>query len=483
MNLKGPVVQVVEEAYGVKEAFGEWEKGDKCLSRLTIFNDNGLLLLDTKEPIQLNFDEKTEYVSDIGRIPVVKKVLIYSYDSSNRVSHVECVQTISTDYLAKYEDLPAWYVDYTKWGKERVLKLYDYNADGTLKSITSRLTLMWYDIEPTIVGKDVYKYNSDGYEIWFYDSDGTRNTRKLYNVIQSERKIQKRDDGAVTEFYNNQGQLEASAMALTASNGQLRGDYFYGYNGHGDLKAIASSLDAVKSVKGFEDFYPIIKDNLKSNNIVAYEYEYDSHDNWVVRKEYKVRGQEVIVSGWVERIIRYADGTFDGESYCKNLVSSLNSKVSVDSAAEKARKEWESLEPWSEIASDMKEWLKSHLSYPDPSTTLASLLSVNGSVLYIDLCLRVDETGKITTPSSIVEVDYSSSYGDNIIQWRFHNKKSYWVNSARAKDEAKVKAEVTEMLNQLLEDLKDAPIGTRGQNSSQKIINIKFEEGKVKIHR
>lgn len=323
MNLKGPVVQVIEETYGVKEAFGEWEKGDKCLSRLSIFDDNGFFLLDTQDPVQLNYNPDTEHISGIGRIKVVNSIQIYSYESPGKISEVNCVYKYRTGALYNLDDLNSWYSKNAK--SINIINKYEYNPDGTVKSITSnRITSFGFNDEVLgIAGKDIYKYNNDGYEIWFYKKDGSRDTRKVYNVINSERVVVKRDEGVISELYNEKGQLVALARATFASNGKFRGDYYYGYNEHGDLLAVATNIKASSSIKGLESLYPFIGDKQNENTVVAYGYEYDSHGNWVVCKEYKIRGQEVIVSGWKERTIRYSGDGFDGEAFCKALLSEI----------------------------------------------------------------------------------------------------------------------------------------------------------------
>ena len=488
MNLKGPVIQVIEEIYGVEEAFGEWKKGEKCLSRVSIFNNRGFLLFDTKAEEGL-LGEITENISGVGRVPVIKSIEMYSYDQQGRIKEVSSVQSnpySENKYLINYENIVPFYLDAGL--NYSFIKQYDYNPDGTINAVTSME-------DRSILEKEIYKYNDDGYEIWYYNRDGKRNTSKQYQVILSEHRIQKvKEAKAVWEIYNEKGQREALLWGLIASGGRVLSQEYYGYNEHGDLRVVTSNSELIQAIDGWKSLYPYVANQLNSDNDIVYEYEYDSHGNWTVRKAYSIRNQEVVVTGWRERKILYSDDNFDGESFCNSLVKDLQSKQKEEEEKHKQEEERRKLPMLSSVAKGFSQWLKSILSYPDESTTLGSILKESSSYLEFKIRVEVEASGKIRCSQSYPneEVSYSRNHSggwdmyrgnhDDSYRWYLCNYNYYSSLSNRAKkDKIKAPIEINNILAIIIEELNRAPIGKKGQYSHFIRIHIRYHSGVIDI--
>ena len=163
INLKGKVASVAEYFCVVKEAFGEWENGGRVLSRYSVFDTDGNFILDTQESMPFK-KSKTDYIQGIGTIPVPGLIQWYHKNElSGKITNIR--RFTSSSQLMDLIDIGTWL---SKASSEEEIQ-YDYNDNGSLKSVTLKE-------EDRISRKDIYKYNDNGYEIWFYGYDGKRDT-------------------------------------------------------------------------------------------------------------------------------------------------------------------------------------------------------------------------------------------------------------------------------------------------------------------
>lgn len=461
MNLKGKVASVAEYYCVVKEAFGEWEKGDRVLSRYSVFNKDGNFFIDTQESMPF-FKSKTEYFSDLGSIPVPTMIQWY-YRDENNVNITNIKRFTSQDYIKGIKDIETWI---SKASDKEEIK-YDYNSNGSVKSVT-------LETESGIKRKDIYKYNDNGYEIWFYKKDGTRDSDMIYYVLKKERAIVKHDvhTGASTEVYNESGKMVQSAHSLRGVNGEIKGDVFYGYNKQGDVETKASSFNGSKSIKGLESLYPLLGETMKDGSARYFGYEYDANGNWIVRKEYGLRNNEVVVLTWKERDIVYETNDVTGSRIADGI---LKARKAAEEKA-RAKEEWSSLPDVSSLSEPFIGWLESKLSWPDASTALCSILTVGS--LTLDCYFKVDKSGKIKLPVYI----YHDSYvlrGTPGIYWQLYN---YSPDPSAEKKESKAKEEIEAMLKNLISELPEAPQGNRGKwYEGISHISVKFSDEIIRV--
>ena len=433
---------------------------------MSVFNEKGNYLLNTGDDL--------DYVDGIGKVQVIKHVGLYSYDKAGRLSSISSVgqRLYPLDDTRKLAD---WFFKanrvYTTW-----VDTYDYNSDGTIKSITFaqhggyieevKIGASCSDMAMKIIAKEIYKYDSDGFEIWFYKGDGSRNTDRIYRVNDKERHIIK--DGYFKgengqEWYNDKWQLITETGVLS--------NVYYGYNKHGDLQAIAYNPQAIAAVKGIESL----------NKGIAYyfEYEYDSHGNWIVEKTYSIRDDEVIVYHWMERDIKYASDGFSGEEVVKQLIDNVNGLIKQKNSEQMAREEFLSRPEYPKLTEAFFEWLQSTLSYPGEETPLGSILAAHGSRLEIHISFTLNPDGTFIPPTSF---QHGSYYADgNFLTWDLRNNKSYFLQTTAEKEEKKAQVQVEQILNKLLLDLKDAPAVEKGKNKIRTVFTILFNEGRIEI--
>lgn len=479
-NLKGNVVSVTEYSCAVKEAFGEWERGIRYPSQMSVFNEKGNYILYTEDPILFSNSTCTDYITDIGRVPVIGTVQLYYYDETGKLLFINCVYDRLYP-LSDTRNIESWF--FKAYQNEFIVKTFAYNnTDGTIKSITSELKYgQRYSEESLgICAKEVFKYDSDGPEIWFYKRDGSRDTDKIYKILTKDKCIIKRgDDGVGVEMYNDKGQVIARQRSATLINGQFKGDVYYDYNEHGDLRAVANNVQAIGAIKGYESLYPYIGDRINQNTVCYYGYDYDSHGNWIVRKEYSIRGNEVIVSGWKERDIQYAGEGLSGEEIVSNLIDDVNGQVQQKRSEQEARDEYYARPYYPELTDEFFEWLKSTVTYPGEGTPLGSILAAYGSSLKIRLPLEFNPEGTFAPPTSYEQDGYYTSEG--AITWDFRNNKTYIFQTTAEREEKQAKEQINQILDKLLVDLKNAPAITKGQESKKISVTIVFEKGEIRV--
>lgn len=474
-NLKGNVVSVTEYSCAVKEAFGEWEKGNRFPSRMSVFNEKGNYILDTEEPIRFSFNSYTDYITDIGRVPVIQTIQVYYYNDFGRLSTINCVYNRP---LGDTKNIVDWFFE--AYQNENILKKYDYNADGSIKSITSeRKTGRHYSEEYLgICAKEIFKYESDGTDIWFYKRDGSRDTDKVYKILAKDRCIIKRGDtGLGVEMYNDKGQMIAWQRSATLFNGTFKGDVYYSYNDHGDLQAVANNSQATAAIKGYESLYPYIGDRMNESTVQFFGYEYDSKGNWIVRKTYGIRGKEVIVSGWEERDIQYAEDGSSGEDIVSKLIDGVNVLVEQKRAKHDEEAEFNSRSAFPELTGEFFEWLQSTFTYPGVETPLGSILAAEGSSLKIEMLLELHPDGTFTPPTTFRPASRYAS--EDALMWELRNNKFYLLQTGAEKEEKKAQAQIEQILSKLLIDLKDAPAVSKGQNIIRTSVTVIFENGRI----
>ena len=474
-NLKGDVVSVTEYSCAVKEAFGEWERGERFPSSMSVFNGEGNFLLYTEEPIRFTESSYTDYITDVGRVPVIKTIQLYYYDEAGRLTSINCLYNRMLGYA---EDIVEWL--FNAYQEEFIVKTIDYNADGTIKSITSdRKIGKHYNEEALgICAKEVFKYDSDGPEIWFYNRDGRRDTDRIYKILVKDRCIIKRgDEGVGVELYNEKGQLIAMQRSATLVNGQFKGDIYYDYNEQGDLQVIANNTKATAAIKGMEALYPYIGDRINENTVRYFGYEYDAKGNWVVMKTYSIRGQEVIISGWKERDIKYASDGFSGEEMVSKLIDDVNGLIGQARSKQAEKEAYRSRPQYPELTDAFFGWLQSIVSYPGAETPLGSILAAPGSILKIGMLLNLNPEGTFIPPTSFQQASRYAS--EDALTWELRNNKFYILQTTAEKEEKKAQEQIEQILNQLLLDLKDAPAVTKGQQSTRTSVTILLENGQI----
>lgn len=478
-NLKGHVVSVTTKTYAVKESFGEWTTGGCCLSRLSIFNDDGNYLFDTS-----GRDDYITVDGISGTFPIVQGVSLYSYDESGRIAYV--------DYVSRggvFEGLNdiEWYVAARR--SENYVDYYEYNSDGNIKSITNeRKSAIGHDSERLlgVAGKQIYKYDDNGYEIWYYSGNGSRYTDRSYIFAKKERNVYSGDGQSYTvRSYNDKGQLieqgrikrGAIVSPRGVSGGVINDKVYYEYNEHGDLLAKSIDAAATKAIKGLEYLYPYIEDKMNSSSIRFYGYEYDSAGNWTVQKEYRIRGKEVIVNRWTEREIVYSGENLSGQQIVDGFIDAAIDAIDAENAKIKAEEEWKALPKYAELSdNDFSSWealLKSQIKLPESSTALGAILAAKGSSLKIEIPVTISSDGTVVTPVTIRN-----------IQWSLRNNKSYFTDIKMRKEEAEAKVQVEEMLLKLLSDLRSsAPKGSPGKNLQPIRIDILITDGIIAMEQ
>ena len=476
-NLKGNVVSVTEYSCVVNEAFGEWEKGERFPSRMSVFNEKGNYILYTEEPILISESSYTDYITGIGRVPVIKTVQLYRYNDSGKLASINCVYGESV--LRDPDNLVNWYFKASQ--NMTKVKSYDYNSDGTIKSITSEITKVggfYSEDNLGICGKEVFKYDADGPEIWFYESDGSRDTDKTYKVLTKDRCIIKRGDhGLGVEMYNEKGQMIARQRNATLINGKFKADIYYDYNEHGELRVVANNTQATGSIKGYESLYPFIGDKINETTVRCYEYEYDSMGNWTVRKEFSIRDKEVIVSGWEERDIKYAGDGPSGKELVDRLMDGVDGLGEQKRSEQEAEDEYRSRPEYPELTEEFLGWLQSKFTYPGAETPLGSILAAYGSSLKIRLLLELTPDGTFTPPTSFLQA--SRYTDDEALTWDLRNNKTYILQTSAEKEEKKAQIQIEQILDKMMLDLKDAPAVSKGRSMYRTSVTVVFKGGQV----
>lgn len=425
MNLKGSVVSVAEYDYPVKESFGEWLRGDESsLAHYSVFNNNGNFIIDAKKNEE----------SDRG----VNRFLSYSYNECGQISEINLVYGSNWPVFSGPEDVK-WYRDHKRHYDQQIK--YEYNGGGELKSIT------YYDtrIYECIIAKDVYTHNANGFEIVYYKWDGRKDVDKQCSFIKKDRSVIKVDRGKINkEIYDGNWRLIESLSMIGALNGSIQNAKYYGYNDNGDLRVESSTASGIAAIKNLESLYPYIGNSVKTGDISFYEYEYDANGNWIIRKTYRKRKDEIILAKWTERVITYSEGDADGEKIAEDFYKrALPDRASVPT---------------------FRGWAASVLKY-QPSSALGEYLKRGYSSDYVDINMRfiVTPSGRIIAPTSI-EKSFTEEYG---VIW--YNAENVPSSSREA-----ICKDIEEMLQKFLTDFKDAPKGECGKNADAYQIHVKM---------
>ena len=432
MNLKGSVVSVAEYDYPVKESFGEWLRGDESsLAHYSVFNNNGNFIIDAKKNEE----------SDRG----VNRFLSYSYNECGQISEINLVYGSNWPVFSGPEDVK-WYRD-SKRNYDQQIK-YEYNGGGELKSIT------YYDtrIYECIIAKDVYTHNANGFEIVYYKSDGRKDVDKQCSFIKKDRSVIKVDRGRINkEIYDGNWRLIESLSMIGALNGSIQNAKYYGYNDNGDLRVESSTASGIAAIKNLESLYPYIGNSVKTGDISFYEYEYDANGNWIIRKTYRKRKDEIILAKWTERVITYSEGDADGEKIAEDFYKrAIPDRASVPT---------------------FDGWVASVLKY-QPSSALGEYLNKYSPYVHIEMCFIVTPSGRIIAPTSI-EKRYTEEYG--VIYWHDPEVEPSSRNEAICKD-------IEEMLQKFLTDFKDAPKGECGKYANVYHIDVKMYGDKNQVY-
>ncbi len=290
----------------------------------------------------------------------------------------------------------------------------------------------------------------------------------MYILHNNERIIQEGEPGThSTQYYDEKGRLFAITRGIVAVNGEMGMGAYYEYNERGDVLTRSNSLEGVKSIKGLESLYPIVGERNKQRDAYVFDYEYDSWGNWLVRKIYGIRNDEVIVLEWDERRIKYSNEGEYGEKLVESLLSavdSLNKRELEKMEQEKKKEEEWAARPWyAELSDAFIPWISASISYPEESTALGSILKVKGSSIEIGFVVDISIEGDITC--------------EPVDQWngRIVNNKSFVTE--RKKQMALT--ELEEMESALYANFKNVPDGIKGKNNSRWKVEILIANGRI----
>jgi hypothetical protein len=310
LNLNDSVKSVVYDRTFYKEDLTAYEIDD--ITDIVIFrksyesyefNKYGLisrhfsdsLVYDPKD-LQNNF--KYELNKKVYRVPDWTGMVILNMQNVNKTTfkRSSCFKNLDSDFAYKY--------NFAKNGKITAEKEYFVQKDASNNIIETELyqTKKYiYDLKGNLVQQrlfyegeyknDNYYTEKDGaYEKWIYEYDGKNRLIKVTNMgavnpqVEQEPNIEQKYKYHPTENYVTE--VEIFDEHGLGSNYQYKKAKFY-YNKNADIIACEYVND-------------IAQKRLK----VFYEYEYDSHNNWIKCKlRYNSMQDEVIKS--IKRKISY----------------------------------------------------------------------------------------------------------------------------------------------------------------------------------
>jgi len=256
------------------------------------FSDS--LVYDPKD-LQNNF--KYELDKKVYRVPDWTGMANLNMQNVNKTTfkRSSCFENLDSDFAYKY--------NYDKNGKITAEKEYFVNKDVSNNIIETELyqTKKYvYDIKGNLIQQRLinegeykkYHYNTEkdgAHEKWIYEYDGKNRLIKVTQMYATERQeVQEPPIEMKYKYHPTENHI--TEVEIFNEDGFSYGKYkkvkFY-YNKNADIIACE-----------------YINDNLQKREKVLYEYEYDSHNNWIKCKlRYNSMQDEVIKS--IKRKISY----------------------------------------------------------------------------------------------------------------------------------------------------------------------------------
>ena len=425
-----------------------------------LFNENGFSLLDAeiRKNKELSFN-----VYRYGVKGLSEAITFETDDYRN--------PELTADNIKDYYSY--FFLDIEKNNPERYI--YEYSGDGKIKSITNQ------SLNGQIKSKELYKYTDEGYETIFYRGDGSRNTDLVYEVSQNGHLVSEvtSQGFVIVSKYDDDYRLVEASAHYRAYNGSLSSATYYKYNDNGDELAYVSGTGAQKSIEGLESVYPYFKNEYRNSDSRFYEYEYDSHGNWIVKKEYGFRGDEVVIKNWWEREITYGGSGYSVIERFEKHVESLRLEKERKEAEQRA---WLARPELAQPSDSLINFMQPLFNYPDASNkALTSILSKSGSSLFLIIPVLITKDGDTLFPNKYERYDSNKYDNYSAIQWNLNNEKFYLLETTALKEEAQAGKEIEKIISEILPKLKDAPKSKPGKNGSRFEIHVLFFGGGIRI--
>ena len=315
-RLSGKVVSVRQRVYWAVEKFGRIDKGKlqnlPAYDYLKVYDNDGYLLEETHYDVsdkvvsykKINYNAAHKItIEEMYKESILSERIDYTYDDNNRL-----VKKEKFDGEGKIKE----WMQYT-YGKNNLVQDEDwYKADGALNckyihvyDNAQRLTeKQKYWGGGSLAQKEYYYYEDAGSNLKEIASEKYKNKESSFDYRFVYNDYNSFGDYGQKEQYNEDGELIAVTLNVYNDLGHL-----IGYD------IVTSKIMNAPTATPTEDDAETETDNspitIAEHAGQAYEYGYDSSNNWTQKVTYKISGNDDSYKKdrqfYYERIIKYKE--------------------------------------------------------------------------------------------------------------------------------------------------------------------------------
>lgn len=290
-NVKGPVVSILTQNVSFRKAYGEWTQVEinSIKAIYGLYGTTGNLLMTIEWDTRPN-----DYLLTIIHYDATGLMIgtdIYNINSwDNRWPWPKAVEVYKKD------------IQEDRYNRDVRHSEYQYK-DGRLVNIVTRRESRgeWRSADGA---RDIFRYNDDdSFTMTRYD-EGGREEESFVISADGHEEINRKQGFVYIRKRDDEGKVIAELSGVSAINGRATSEYYYGYNENGDLLVQSSAEEVIQDM----DDFPWLQQVADYGRIFYFEYEYDSHGNWIDRKCFMTQpGDEPILREWKKRTIVYTD--------------------------------------------------------------------------------------------------------------------------------------------------------------------------------
>lgn len=290
-NIKGPVVSIRTQNVSFRKAYGEWTSTgvNNVESKYEVYGTNGNLLMN----IEWN------------SVPYPYLLRIFHYDTTGTLTGTDIYDFGYWDNSWPWPKVVEKYkkdIQESGYNDDVYHSEYQYK-DGRLMNIITRRERRG-DWRSDDGARDIFRYNDDdSFTMTSYDGGG-REEESFMISADGHEEINRKQGFVYIRKRDDEGKVTAELSGVSAINGRATRESYYGYNENGDILIQSSSEEVIQDL----DELPWLKRIDDYGRIIHFEYEYDSHGNWINRKCFIYQsGDEPSLREWKKRTIVYVD--------------------------------------------------------------------------------------------------------------------------------------------------------------------------------